>query len=264
MNISSRRVVTLATLTGGGIVLVATGVFDLSSKNQLLKASFKLFDSSTVKWGAIFTAIFGVVYLLVSKNALKRKVVEYGEIGYVVHNGSPMRHRFGKRKRQLVVRRAGQAKNVIPKLYDMVVVSWLHDILEVKNLEFMYGDRRVGYDLAIEYSMAEPMTEEDVEALAAMAFSFRDRNRYNEEAGAFERFIENRSIAAVPLLVSQLPAGNDGLPLCPAGGVDALGTVSLARRLESNDDITTTIKLATLRLTPINMRFTDQIVVRNV
>lgn len=264
MNISTRRITTLAAVAGGGFVLVTTGVLDFSSRNQLLKASVRLFDSSTIKWGAIFTAIFGLIYLLVSKNALKRKVVEYGEIGFVVHNGNPLRHRFGKRKGRLVVRRAGQAKNVIPRLYDMVVVSWLHDVLEVKHLELMFEGRRVGYDLPIEYSMAEPIADEDVEALAAMAFSFRDRNRYNEEAGTFERFIENRCVAAVPTLLGQLPAGTDGLPAIPAGGIDALGKVSLSRRLKSHDDIDTDIKLATLRLNPINLRFTDQIAVKNV
>lgn len=264
MNISTRKTAFALTLGGGVAAMVATGVFNLASGEELLKGSFSLFSSSTIKWGAICTAILGVLYLLVSKNALKRRVVEYGEIGFVVHNGKPIRHRVGKRKGKLVIRRAGKAKNVVPRLYDMVIVSWLHDVREIKNLEFMYAGRRIGYDLTIEYSMAEPMADDDIEALAAMAFSFRDRNRYNEEPGTFERFIENRCVAAAPSLLQELPLGEDGIPVVPIGGIEALGKVSLARRFTSNDDIETDIKLAALRLFAVNVRSTDQIAIKNV
>lgn len=234
-------------------VIVAAGALDMLSGNKMLKASINLFDNPALKWGAIITAVLsasaGVVYLLANKDALKRKVTEFGEISFVVMNGNTRRYRLGKRKGKLVVRRAGQGKNVIPRLRDQVTVSWLHDVLVVRNLEMMYKNRRLGFDLSIEYSLPEPDSDENLERLAAMVFGFRDRNRYNEQVGTLEQHIELRCSEQVPSFLATREADDDGIPTFAQVDVDWLDVIKFDEK----------VTLSFLRIGLINKRFTSQI-----
>lgn len=253
MNIKARNTIVVTS------VLVTAGALDMLSGRRVIKASIDLFDNPAIKWGAIITgvvsAIAGVVYLLASKDALKRKVIEYGEVGFVVVNGHPKRYRFGKRKGSLVIRTEGQAKNIIPKLRDVVTVSWLEDILVVRNLKMVYNGRRLGYDLSIEYSLPPLRDKHDdatKELLANMVFGFRDLNRYNEQLGTLVQHLELRCTEQVPPVLARCEANGGGVPMIQPDEVDWMNILRFHEL----------VTLASIRVSPINMDFVGQIEVK--
>ena len=100
MNISTRKIALAGSV--GAVALVAVGSLALGVPEAITKASGSFFNNPTIKWGALISALIGttlgILYLLANKDALKRKVTEYGEVSFVVRNGNPRRYRRGKRR----------------------------------------------------------------------------------------------------------------------------------------------------------------------
>lgn len=251
MNISTRKIALAGSV--GAVALVAVGSLALGVPEAITKASGSFFNNPTIKWGALISALIGttlgILYLLANKDALKRKVTEYGEVSFVVRNGNPRRYRRGKRRGQLVLKTAGQGKNVIPKLRDQVTISWLLEVVVTEHVESMYKGRRLGYQLSIEYRLPGPVDSESLEVLRAVAFDFRDRNRYNEEEGTFEKHLKNRSIEAVANLLPRCEANSEGLPVIFPDHEDWLALVTLDNG----------VKLDSLRISLLGVRFTSQV-----
>lgn len=212
---------------------------------------------SAIKWGALVTFLFSVIgggiYLLVNKDGFKRKVVPYGSLGFMVHNGRPRRFRRGRKAGQLMVRRAGQGMMIIPKIRDVVIVSWLLDTLpRFANLEAMHQGRRLRYDLVVEYSFPEPTTEANLENLRKVAFEFEDKNRYNEEEGTFKAILHQRVEEAVLRLLPTLDTDPNGLPVLNSTEIKWLVVVELPRE----------VRLAELRVRMLNPTLPGQVEIR--
>lgn len=251
MNLKSAGILLLGVgLLVGGVSAGIPGMFDQAMDGGI---SFL----TAVKWGAVISAVIGIVggglYLLVNKDGFKRKVVPYGSIGFMVHNGRPRRYKRGKKAGQLKVRRGGQGMMVIPKIRDMVIISWLLDTPpRFANLEAMHNGRRLRYDLVVEYSLPPDTCDENVENLRKVAFEFEDRNRYNEEEGTFNALLRQRVEEVVLSLLTSLDTDPNGLPVLNSAEIDWLTVVQLPRK----------VRLAELRVRMLNPTLAGQVEIR--